>query len=644
MNRRSIEDLIFYWTVLGFKSLLSILPYSWAVPIGAGVIYGLSFIYPRRFGVAYTNIKTAFPHFTPGRIKHLVRKSVFNLSLSLMEVLLIDKLNKEKLMSLVTVKGERYVKQEKGRGIIFLTAHYDNWELIALFGALYGYPSYVIARQQKYPRLNSLLNRHRKKFGNIVVEKGFSIKKAIQALKRGERIGILADQNAGKNGLQIKLFGKAASTNPGFIHLARRASAVVLPIFIRRISLLRHELVIHPPLDISRPEKEVLTDYHQILESYINRNPEQWLWFHKRWKHSIDKRILVLSDSKPGHFRQSRAVAKKLKHALKEKFKLTWPEDEPQIIIKEVEVSQQNPVVRFFSYLWGLFSSPRCQGCLRCFHFFLPPKVYQQLVFDRYDYIISAGSSLQAVNAIINYENKARNICILRPGFGYRDKFDKIFVPEHDKFTGRNIVCFRGAIVDKEEIILKGRDFLSRLNLKSSSQAIKISLLIGGETKSTRFKISVLKEFLNQLEQIAPDLNVQLFITTSRRTPPEVENYLEQFKNEHVKLLIIANKENPPGGVEGILILADVIFVTSDSISMIVEAIAMDKGVGIVMTNKPDKKLKRFLQLISQIPNVRLISQGEIKELGGIIKELQEASTDMKEKEDSIIQGIEALL
>lgn len=644
MNRRSIEDWIFYWTVLGFKSLLSILPYSWAVPIGAGIIYGLSFLYPRRFSVAYTNIKTAFPHFSPGRTKHLVRKSVFNLGLSLMEVLLIDKLNKKRLLQLVNIKGEEHLEKEKGRGAIFLTAHYDNWELIALFGAVYGYPSYVIARRQKYPRLNSLLNRHRKKFGNIVIEKGFNIKQAIQALKRNERIGILADQNAGKNGLQVKLFGKMASTNPGFIHLARRASAVVFPIFIRRVSLLRHELIIHPPLDISRPEKEVLTDYHQILESYINKNPEQWLWFHKRWKHSIDKRILVLSDSKPGHFRQSRTVAKKLKLALREKFKLTWPEDEPQIVIKEVVVPQQNPAARFFSYLCGLFSSPRCQGCLRCLGLFLPLHVYQRLVFDRYDYIISTGSSLQAVNAIINYENKSRNICILRPGFGYRYKFDKIFVPEHDKLTGRNIVCFRGAIVDKEEIILKGRDFLSRLNFKTDSQTIKISLLIGGDTRTTRFKSSVLKEFLNQLEQIASDLNVQLFITTSRRTPMEVENYLEQFKNEHVKLLIIANKENPPGGVEAILMLGDIIFVTSDSISMITEAIAMDRGVGIIMTNEPDGKLKRFLQSISGGSNVRIIPQGEIKELGRIVEELKKVSVNIREQEDPLIQGIEAIL
>jgi len=644
MNRHSIEDLIFYWVVLGFKTLLGILPYSWAVPIGAGILYSFSFFYPRRFDVAYTNIKTAFPHLPPWRIKYLVRKSVFNLSLSLMEFLLIDKLNRERLVRLVKLKGKEYVDEMGERGMIFLTAHYDNWELIAIFGALYGYTSYVIAREQKFPRLNNLLNRERMKFGNVVVEKGLSIKKAIQALKAGNRIGILADQNAGENGFQVKFFGKYASTNPGFFYLAHRSQAVVLPIFIRRISLLRHELVIHPPLDISRSEKEVLEEYHRILESYIRRNPEQWLWFHKRWKHSIDKKILVLSDSKPGHFRQSKVVAKELKRVLEEKYKLIWPQDEPRITIQEVEVRWRKPFFKTLCYLCGIFSSPRCQGCLRCLSLLLAPSTYKDVVFDKYDYIISAGSSLQAVNAMLNYENKARNICILKPGFGYRYKFDRVFIPDHDRFTGSNVIRFPGAIVDREELNSKGEEFLSKANLKFDAKAFKISILIGGDTKSTKFKIQVLKKFLNQLDKIVKDLNAQLFITTSRRTSPEVENYLEGFGKGYVKFLIIANRENPPGGVEAILKLGDIVFVTSDSISMTAEAIAMNKNVGIVMTNEPDKKFRRFLQSIGQNPNIKLISEDELEGLDSIIENMRKPSNAVERREEFITQRIKSLI
>ena len=60
MNKRWIEDFIFYWIVQGFRTLFGLLPYSWAVPLGASILYGVSFFYPRRFDIAYSNIKTAF--------------------------------------------------------------------------------------------------------------------------------------------------------------------------------------------------------------------------------------------------------------------------------------------------------------------------------------------------------------------------------------------------------------------------------------------------------------------------------------------------------------------------------------------------------------------------------------------------------
>ncbi len=644
MNKRWIEDFVFYWIVQGFRNLLGLLPYSWAVPLGASILYGFSFFYPRRFDIAYSNIKTAFPDLKPARVKHLVRKSVFNLSLSLMEFILIYKLDKEKLFKLIEVKGLENLDSIGNRGTIFLTAHYDNWELIAIFGALYGYPSYVIAREQKYPRLNSLLNRERMRFGNVVVEKGLSIKKAIQALKAGNRIGILADQNAGKNGLQVKFFGKYASTNPGFIYLARRASAVILPVFIRRISLLRHQIVIHPPLDLSGSEKDVIQKYHNILESYIKKNPEQWLWFHKRWKHSIHKKILILSDSKPGHVRQSRVIGQKLKFALHKKYKNIWPQDEPEIEIKEIEVKWPNKIIRTFCYLSGMFSSSRCQGCLRCLYFTLPCNVYSQLIFEKFDYIISTGSSLVPINVILGYENKSRNICILDPGLGYRKKFDKLFIPEHDRVRGKNVVCFQGAIVDKDNMFYKGEEFISQSNLILDPRALKIGLLIGGDTKYAKFNIRVLKHFLNKLQEIASQGRLELLITTSRRTPKEMEEFFQKFKHPYVKLMIIANQDNPPGGVEAIFKSVDIIFVTCDSISMISEAIASGKKVAIIMTAEVDKKFKRFLYSVSQRPGVRLISENEFKNLKRVIEEI-EANSETTETSDEIIsKSLEELL
>jgi len=123
-----------------------------------------------------------------------------------------------------------------------------------------------------------------------------------------------------------------------------------------------------------------------------------------------------------------------------------------------------------------------------------------------------------------------------------------------------------------------------------------------------------------------------------------VENYLEGFGKGYVKFRIIANRENPPGGVEAILKLGDIVFVTSDSISMTAEAIAMNKNVGIVMTNEPDKKFRRFLQSIVQNPNIKLISEDELEGLDSIIENMRKPSNAVGRGEEFITQGIKSLL
>ncbi len=614
MRRRYLEDWIFYWIALAVKGFFEIFPYSVGVCLGAGVIYLCSFFYQRRYDVAYLNLKSAFPEKNPAQIKWLIRKSVLNLSLSLMEFILSSKLKREDLKRLVDIKGSEHLRAAitKERGIIFLTGHYNNWELLPLIGATLGQPSYVIAREQKYKRLNRLLNRNRNRWGCVVVGKGISLKKIYRALKAGKSIGILADQNAGKNGIQVKLFNRYASTNPGFIEIARSTGAVVLPIFLSRRGLLKHQLDIYPEFNLNKADAEILTQYNNILEYYIRRNPEQWLWFHKKWKHSANRYILILSDSKPGHYKQAEVVAEELKVLLDEKLKQEWQlGDENLVRISKEDIIYRSRYRKKALYLCGIFSSKRCQGCLKCLKWALTPESYKRIVFSKYDYIISAGSSSTAINAILSRENRACSINILNPGI-YKEKFNLVFTPNHDLLKGANISSYNGALVKRDSG--KAVSFLKRNAVIFDEEALKVAILIGGSSKSSAISSDGIKKLLAHVDSLAEKKKINLSLTTSRRTQKEIEALIKNklALKPYLKILILASELNPEGAYDAILDSADIIVVTADSISMISEALSREKRVYVFKTGKIAAKNERFLNLLLGEKILDIITPGEL--------------------------------
>jgi len=536
MKKRFLEDWIFYWIALAVKGFFSLFPYRLGVGFGAGVIYLLSFFYSRRFDVAYMNLKSAFPHKDPTEIRWLIRRSILNLGLSFMEFILSIKLNKESLSSLIDFKGRENLDRElgSGKGIILLTAHYNSWEILPFLSAILGCSCHVIAREQKYARLNMLLNRYRSRWGSIVVEKGFSLKAIFKALRRAEAIGILADQSAGKKGIQVKLLDRYASTNPGFVSIARSTGSVVIPVFLRRKSLFRHDMDIYASMDLNKLDQEVLSDYNRILESYIKKNPEQWLWFHKKWKYSLNKKILVLSDSKPGHFKQSRMVAGRLKRLLQEKNIAEWGSSDTSLIaVSEVAVNWRNRFSKSLLHVLGMICSSKMQGRIGFLKWFLDSKSYKALIRDKYDYIVSAGSSLIALNIFLSIENKAFNIHILNPGI-YKNRFKLSLVPEHDKVEGDNVFYYRGALAEKTELEKNdAKQYLEKLNL--DPDALKVAVLIGSNSGRLNMFEDV-KRLMSRIDYLSKNKSINLLVTTSRRTSKALEVFLKDYPQDAIEM------------------------------------------------------------------------------------------------------------
>jgi hypothetical protein len=153
--------------------------------------------------------------------------------------------------------------------------------------------------------------------GVRVVTKGSATWQLIRFLNNNGAVGILLDQEAARNGKLVPLFSRLASTNQGPLIIGQRSQAAILPAFTIRTKDGSHHIHIKPNLELKDTFsiEQALIKYNNYLESYVKQYPQQWLWFHKRWKSSPNLTILILSDGRPGHFRQSRYLAQLAKEA-----------------------------------------------------------------------------------------------------------------------------------------------------------------------------------------------------------------------------------------------------------------------------------------------------------------------------------------
>jgi KDO2-lipid IV(A) lauroyltransferase len=198
-----------------------------------------------------------------------------------------------------------YMKaKSKDKGVIFITGHCGNWELMALaFGVKVDNVS-VVARTQNNPYLNRLVENIRAKYGNNVIYKKGALKGILSELKKNRGIGILMDQAVLKDeGYKIDFLGRPAWTTKVPALMARKTDAAVIPIFINREGD-KHVINIYPEVALSTNEdadsgspksrktflggdKAIIEDtrrFSGFIEDYIKEHPTEWLWIHKRWK------------------------------------------------------------------------------------------------------------------------------------------------------------------------------------------------------------------------------------------------------------------------------------------------------------------------------------------------------------------------
>lgn len=275
---------------------LAILPYKISLKIGEILGLLLYYIWKDRRNIALKNIEECVLYgnlFSKRDYKGIIKNSFKNLGKTFVEIIKILFGFSNIVFKKVEIFGEECFKKakSKGKGVLFITGHCGNWELMAIVCSLKLEKISVVARPIDNPFINKILEKIRKRFGNKVIYKKGALRNIINALRRNETVGILMDQAVvSDEGYVIEFLGKGAWTTKIPALIARKTEASVLPVFINRINGDKHVIKIYPEINLSNGlDKEVALvedtkNFSRYIEDYIREHPSEWLWIHRRWK------------------------------------------------------------------------------------------------------------------------------------------------------------------------------------------------------------------------------------------------------------------------------------------------------------------------------------------------------------------------
>lgn len=590
MSKYFILDCLGYITLKLFGPLVRALPAGLSLSLGRLLGFLFYSIDLKHRAQAYFNIKTAFGNkLSAQELKRILKGFYLAFGQNLIEVLLIPLVDERYFKKYISIEGQKNIWEgfKAGEGVIFAGMHEGSWEFSNIISANLGFNFNMFAREQRYPRLNTLLNSYRRHKGCKLIQRENQLRQLIGVLKANESIGMTVDQG-GKSGTQVKFFGRLASMPSGAVRIALKYGASLIPVFYTRVNGPYIKLFIEPPVRIKKTgdlEKDIQTNLQEIVhifERYISKYPQEYLWTYRIWKYSKEKNILVLSDGKAGHLRQAEALTGVIGSYLNDKG--------IKADIDTVEIKFKNK-------------------------FCLSDDTRERLARLAPDIVISCGSASAIVNHRISKENRAKSIAIMRPSVLSMRRFSLVIMPEHDRPPKRkNVTVIAGALNSiGPDYLAKNRE---RLNKEAQvRKELVLGILLGGDTRNFKLSSLDLRRIFFQVKAFLDNADGELLITTSRRTPAQVEALVEEEVKSYArcKSAVIANRKNLDYAVGGILGLSKIVLVSPESISMISEAASSGNYVVVFYPgkNKISAKHERFLQSMAQKGYIHLCRAGD---------------------------------
>jgi KDO2-lipid IV(A) lauroyltransferase len=285
---------------LGFRipvGVMRSLPFATAFRLGER-IGDLAYhaLRPQR-RIALVNLGIAFPERSHAERLEILRESCRNFGRIAAEWCHMERLTRDNVAERVTFADPEFWYGEAQRiigstGILVLTGHFGNWELLAHAIGLYGNPIHLVHRPFRNPLFDAFVNRERTRAGTVLISKRRAAYQVIQVLRCRGIVAVPFDQNAtGRWGVFADFFSLPASTHPGLARLHELSTAPVYPVFlVRKDHSPRHEIVILPRVDTvrsgdtARDAVENTRRFNRVFEEMVRSRPDQWIWMHKRWR------------------------------------------------------------------------------------------------------------------------------------------------------------------------------------------------------------------------------------------------------------------------------------------------------------------------------------------------------------------------
>jgi KDO2-lipid IV(A) lauroyltransferase len=293
-RNRSLRNWLEAGLVYLTLALLRLFPRRFRLAMGKFLGLCLHALSPRHRRMALANLDRAFSDRLPEKEKaRIARASFAHLGLLLCDSLTFSRLDPKRLDRIAVYEGLEIVREaySRGKGVFVFSGHYGNWEMVALLQGYLGLPLAMVTRPLDNPYLESRLLRYRTLSGNRVIHKRGAAREILRAIRQGWGVAIVIDQNVrGEDGIFVDFFGTSASTTPALATLAIKTEAPIVPVFGIPLPDGRYRIRYLPEVeyrrtgDTKRDIQELTQICTRIIEEQVRREPEYWVWMHRRWR------------------------------------------------------------------------------------------------------------------------------------------------------------------------------------------------------------------------------------------------------------------------------------------------------------------------------------------------------------------------
>ena len=270
--------------------VLGLLPLPWAHALGGGIGQLLWWQRGRSRHTAEVNLRLCYPELEPATRERLARAALRETGRALLELGAIWTWPGARIADcFVDTEGAELLAEgaRRGKGVLFAAPHLGCWEMTSHYALLHGHRLTALYRPPRQPALESLVRGCRERLGATLVPTDTGgIRALLQALRRGECVGILPDQDPGRDGVFAPFFGVPTATLTLFAGLARRSDATLLLAFAERLPAGRFRLHLRPLPEAVRDRDPLIaaTALNAAIEAAVREFPTQYQWTYRRFK------------------------------------------------------------------------------------------------------------------------------------------------------------------------------------------------------------------------------------------------------------------------------------------------------------------------------------------------------------------------